>query len=74
VNTTSKKDGYFLPACYDHTGNLCMASQTSVQDITYAQVLADWFFEKGALSHYLVDNCWHQNGVPCNPVCPSLCG
>jgi len=74
TNTTRPQDGYFLPSCYDHTGDLCMASTTTIRGITYAQALADWFFEKNELSHTLVDECWAPNKGPCNPVCPSYCG
>jgi len=74
TNATRAKDGYFLVSCYDHTGDLCMASPTILHNLTYAQVLADWFFEKNQLSHTLVDECWAPDKGPCNPNCPTFCG
>jgi len=74
LNSTipNSKNGYFLVSCFSHTGNLCMASKTRVLGYTYAQVLADWFFEKNQIPHRVVDECWGPNKLPCNPYCPLL--
>jgi len=74
LNSTRHQDGYYLISCYDHSGDLCMASPTIIQNITYAQALSDWFFEKNVLSHTLVDECWAPDKGPCNTVCPLFCG
>jgi len=68
------RDGFYLPACYSHTGNMCMGSTTRVQGFSFAQVLADWFFETDKLPHRLVDGCWAPNKGPCNSACPTFCG
>lgn len=68
------KDGYWLPGCYDHTGNLCMGSQTKVQGYIFKQIVEDWYFEINKLPHRLVDECWVSGKGPCNTVCPSFCG
>lgn len=51
-----------------------MASRTRVQGYGLNDIAGDWFFEKNKLPHRLVDGCWKQGGLPCNPVCPSFCG
>jgi len=68
------RDGYWLPGCLDHTGNLCMWSPTVVQGYLFRNIVADWFFNRNQLPHRLVDACWSKGGHPCNSVCPRACG
>jgi ribosome maturation protein SDO1 len=74
TNVTKPKDGYFMPSCLDHTGNLCVASPTAISGYTYSDILNDWYFEINKLPHRLVDDCWSKGSQPCNKVCPRLCG
>eukprot|EP01126_Amoeba_proteus_P027272 TRINITY_DN2707_c0_g4_i4.p1 TRINITY_DN2707_c0_g4~~TRINITY_DN2707_c0_g4_i4.p1 ORF type:complete len:112 (-),score=12.09 TRINITY_DN2707_c0_g4_i4:150-485(-) len=68
------KHGYFLPSCFDHTGNLCPGSATRVRGYNFTQVLYDWYWKKNTIPHTLLDACWEVNGQPCDTVCPTLCG
>lgn len=43
INSTKPGSGYFMPACYDHTGNLCVASPTLVQGYKFVDILVDWY-------------------------------
>jgi len=40
-----------------------------VQGITYAAVLADWYFGTDKLPHRLYDTCHNDDVVGCNAVC-----
>eukprot|EP00041_Stephanoeca_diplocostata_P030504 m.924462 g.924462 ORF g.924462 m.924462 type:complete len:157 (-) comp23769_c0_seq7:78-548(-) len=63
----SYEHGYWLPSCTDHTGNLgvgstySMAANTtlpnSTQNVTYAQVLSDWFYDINRLDHRVLQQC-----------------
>ena len=68
VLRSSKADGVFMPSCYKHTGNLCMwPDATKVQNVTYAEALADWFVGGSRFSHQLLDDC--VGDQPCNANC-----
>lgn len=74
LNHTKPGSGYFIPACYDHTGNLCVGSSTLVNGHKFVDVLYDWYWGKNKLPHQLIDSCWKKGSLPCNPDCPNLCG
>jgi len=66
-NSTAKKDGLWVPSCFDHTQTTCLAAKTTVLGYHYHELLADWFFGNNSLPHHVVDNC--PGPLPCNPVC-----
>ena len=67
----SANDGLFMPSCYQHTGNLCMRSGSRVRNVSYAEVLADWFEGRNRVPHVLLDDCNAVIGTddPCNTFC-----
>ena len=75
INQTTKRDGLFMPSCFQHTGNLCMAGGSLIQNVSYAQSLGDWFTAtvdtRGSLPHQLLDDCNTKQGTqaPCNSRC-----
>eukprot|EP01129_Flabellula_baltica_P008654 TRINITY_DN3464_c0_g1_i1.p1 TRINITY_DN3464_c0_g1~~TRINITY_DN3464_c0_g1_i1.p1 ORF type:complete len:389 (-),score=69.44 TRINITY_DN3464_c0_g1_i1:336-1502(-) len=72
-NSTKPRDGFFMPSCYDHTGNLCVASETKVHGYKFVDVIGDWYFQKNVIPHQLIDACWKEGSLPCNPECPQIC-
>lgn len=73
-NQTSK-NGMWMPSCLQHTGNICLASKTLVNGISYKNALENWYFsETNSTSNFLVDSCYYENnGFPCNSVCSGPC-
>ena len=69
----AKSDGLWLASCYSHTGDYkggsahSGAAVTRINGSTIMDVIGDWFFERNARSHRVVDQCGE---LPCNPTCP----
>lgn len=54
----------FMPNCYKHTSNLCIAGGLAINGESYNSSLRDWFFNG---KHYaLYDNCGE---FPCSQTC-----
>merc|ERR1712224_929739 len=54
-------NGLFLPACIDHTGHVGgndhKNGRAVIDGHDYFEVLADWFYDRGQLSHVFTDSC-----------------
>ena len=65
-----------MPACFDHTSDLCMATGPTVGGgggLSYRDALREWFFEGKHRGALLADRC--PEGDPtCNPTCGSHFG
>lgn len=61
--------GLFVPACFHHC-EMCTvgerSQEASIAGHTYSDVLGDWFYDRGAVPHVLVDNVTAEF----NPSCP----
>ena len=66
----------WMPACFDHTSDLCMATGPTVGGgggLSYRDALREWFFEGKHRGALLADRC--PEGDPtCNPTCRSHFG
>ena len=70
----------FMPACFDHTGDLCMkhgptvVTPTYPAGIDYRTALSAWFFGRAHQGELILEHCPPGAGVTCNANCGGGCG
>jgi ribosome maturation protein SDO1 len=70
VGNSTKHDGIYMPACFDHTGDLSkFTTSPKINGTTFAESLGDWYFGRGKFPTQLVDTC---RTINCTPGCKKL--
>ena len=61
-------NGLYMPSCFSHTLDLCMAHPMTVEGVNVSTVARSWYFEGNAMRVY--DKC--SDTSPCNTMCGAL--
>jgi len=72
LTNEDKKDGFFMPSCYDHTQGINIEGKTDINGFLPTELVGNWFFNRwqGRSPIRVIDDC--PADLPCNPHCNTM--